>query len=295
MTSKPLKLTIVSGKGGVGKSMLCSAFCLLAQKEKKIVAVDCDADAPNLAIWLNETDNWHRTIPVMASSSVAIDYDKCANCGECVGRCHFGAITRKTAKPGINQLLCEGCGACELACPYGAIKLEAVESGEIKTKQTRYGFPLVLGRLFSGQAASGKIVTKVKEEADRFENDFQIIDSSPGTGSPVIAALQGTNFAVLVTEPTPSGLSDVNRVLEVVRRVKLPWALILNKWDINQPGAEAIEKWAGDKLLGKVSYDKGILKAVSRLVPVMEANLKVAGEIKFVYNELKKRLEEEIL
>lgn len=241
MKDKQLKLTIASGKGGVGKSMLCSALAMLFSKEKEIVAVDCDADAPNLAIWLNETDNWQRVVPVLS---------------------------------GIGS--------------------KSAQIGEIKTKKTRYGFPLVLGHLFIGGADSGRIVRATRKEAEKFENELQIIDSSPGTSAPVIAALEGANFALLITEPTPSGLSDVNRVLEVVRYLKVPWALVLNKWDINKPGSEAIMKWAGDKLLGKISYDLGILKAAAQLSPVLETDLEVADEIKLVYNELKKRIEKEI-
>jgi len=242
MKNKNLKLTIVSGKGGVGKSMLCSALAMLFAKEKKIVAVDCDVDAPNLAIWLNEIEHWQRVIPVLSDDS------------------------RKSA-----------------------------QIGEIKTKKTRYGFPLALGHLYIGQVDAGRVVTETRKEASKFENELQIIDSSPGTSAPVIAALKNSHFAVLVTEPTPSGLSDANRALEVVRYLKVPWALVINKWDINKPGSDAIEKWAGNQLLGKISYDMGILKAAAQLSPVMETNLGVADEIKLVYNKLKGRMDKEIL
>lgn len=241
MQKKPLKLTIVSGKGGVGKSMLCSSLAMLFSKEKNIVAVDCDADAPNLAIWLNEIEHWQRVIPILGD-----------------------------ADPKSTQI------------------------GEIKTKKTRYGFPLVLGHLFIGQIDSGRVVRETRREAEKFENELQIIDSSPGTSAPVIAALEGADFAILVTEPTPSGLSDANRALEVVRYLKVPWALVINKWDINKPGSEAITKWAGDKLLGKISYDMGILRAAAQLSPVMETDLGVADEIKLVYNKLKSRMDKEI-
>lgn len=291
MNSKPLKLTIVSGKGGVGKSMLCSALAMLACKEKKLVAVDCDADGPNLAIWLNETENWHRTIPVMASNQPEIDLKKCNGCGVCFAKCRALAITKNGRKAEVSQLLCDGCGVCEAVCPKEAVVLRPVESGEIRTKQTRYGFPLVLGHLFSGEGASARIVREVRKEADRFESELQFIDSSPGTGSPVIAALQGVTFAILVTEPTPAGLSDASRIFEVIRHFKVPWGLVVNKWDLNAEETKKIEDWAGDKVLGRISYDNGVMKAAVDRVPVMEAGLKIIEEIREVYNKLNERIE----
>lgn len=290
MKGKPLKLVIVSGKGGVGKSMLCSAFSLLFCKEKKIVAVDCDVDAPNLAIWLNERDKWQRNIPVFGSSRAEIDYKRCSGCGLCVSRCRFGAIGRVGRKIEVNSFLCEGCGACEVVCPAGAVNLNLVQNGEIKTKQTRYNFPLVLGHLFSGQTASGRVVAEVRKEADRFDSDLQLIDSSPGTGSPVIAALEGATLAVIIAEPTPVGLSDAHRIFGVVNHFKLPWGLVVNKWDINEQESEKIEEWAGDKLLGKISYDQAISRAASEFTPVMEASTRVAEEIRVIYNKSKETI-----
>jgi len=292
---KLLKLAVISGKGGVGKSMICAAFCLLFFKENNIVAVDCDVDAPNLAIWLNETSEWQRTIPVTSFSKVRIDYDKCANCTICVKRCRFGAIEQKEgSKPEINNFLCDGCGACETVCPQLAIYPVSVQNGEIKTKQTKYGFPLILGHLFSGEGSSSKVINEVKQEADKFENELQIIDSPPGIGSPVLATLHNVSFTVIIAEPTPSGFSDVVRVLEVVKKHKLPWGLIINKWDLSVKETEKISELAGDNLLGKISYDKGVMQATSTLTPVMETQLKVADEIKVIYNKLKGRIAEEI-
>jgi len=295
MNDKVLKLAVISGKGGVGKSMICAAFCLLFFKENNIIAVDCDVDAPNLAIWLNEMSEWQRTIPVNSFSKVKIDYDKCTNCSLCIGKCRFGAIEDKQgSKPEINNFLCDGCGACEAVCPHIAISSISIQSGEIKTKQTKYGFPLILGHLFSGEAGSSQIINEVKKEADKFENELQIIDSPPGIGGPVLATLHNVNFTVIIAEPTPSGFSDVIRVLEVIKKYKLPWSLIINKWDLNIKETEKISELVGDNLLGKISYDKGVMQATSAFIPIMETQLKVADEIKVIYNKLKERIAEQI-
>ena len=280
------KLVIASGKGGVGKSMLTSVLAMFFAKTKKIVAVDCDADAPNLGIWLGGVRKWDKTIPVVASARPEIDYNKCNGCGLCAKNCRFGAIKMVNGKPKLNQFLCEGCGVCEVICPQKAIQLKPVQNGEIKIKKLKYVFPLVSGNLFPGQSGSGKVVTEIKKEAEKFEHDLMIIDSAPGTGCPVIAALRDANFVILITEPTPSGFSDLKRVLEVVNHFKVPWGLVINKWDINPQLSNKIEKWVGKKFLGKISYDKKIFKAIANLTPVLETNLKAKNEIKKIFEKL---------
>jgi len=288
MKNEKIKLVIVSGKGGVGKSMLTSALAMLFARNKKIVAVDCDADAPNLGIWLGGVKNWGKTIPVVASVRPEIDYKKCDGCGLCAKNCRFSAIKMVKGKPEVNPFLCEGCGACEAICPRGAIKLKPFQNGEIKIKKTKYNFPLVSGQLFPGGTSSGKVVTEIKKEAEKFEHNLMIIDSAPGTGCPVIASLQGADFVVLVTEPTLSGFTDFKRVLEVVNHFKISWRLVINKWDINKNLSNKIEKWTGPKMLGKISYDKEIFKAIANLTPILETKLKAKKEIKKIYSFLLK-------
>jgi len=285
-----MKIVIISGKGGVGKSMLTSTLAMLFAERQKIVAVDCDADAPNLAIWLNEIGKWNKIIPVITSARPEIDYQKCNGCGLCAKNCRFSAIKMIKGKPKVNPFLCEGCGTCEVICPKGAIKLKPVQNGEIKIKKTKYGFPLVSGQLYPGETGSGKVVTEIKKEAEKFEHSLMIIDSSPGTGCPVIASLQDSNFAVLITEPTLSGFSDLKRVLKVVNHFNIPWSLVINKWDINPQMSSRIEKWASTKFLGKISYDKKIFQAVSNLKPILSSNLKAKAEIQDIFRRLIKIL-----
>jgi MinD superfamily P-loop ATPase len=290
-----MKIVVSGGKGGVGKSMLASSLAILFAKEKKIVAVDCDVDAPNLAIWLgggrgkmNEAEKWEKTIPVITSARPVIDYKKCDGCGICAKKCRFGAMKMVKGKPKVNPFLCEGCGLCEIVCPKGAIKLKPVQNGEIKIKKTKYGFPLISGQLFPGETGSGKVVTEIKKEAEKFNWKVQILDSAPGTGCPVTAALKDANFVVLVSEPTPSGFSDLKRVLKVVLHFKIAWGLVINKWDINPKLSEKMEEWTGKKFLGKISYDKEIFRAISNFTPILETNLKAKKEIKEIFKRIKK-------
>jgi len=296
------KIAVVSGKGGVGKSMLTSALAMLFTKnKKKIVAVDCDADAPNLAIWLGEPEKWEKKRKISVSEKPIINSSKLTKkeAEQCLKKCRFNALEIKKGKLKLNPFLCEGCGACEIFCPTGVIKMKPVKNGEIRIKKiylpkfsfgklrrARYNFPLVSGQLFPGETGSGKVVTEIKQQAEEFKGEVMLIDSAPGTGCPVIASLQDANFAILITEPTPSGFSDLKRVLKVVNHFKIPWSLVINKYDINSQLSNKIEKWAKGKFLGKISYDKNIFKAVSNLTPIMETSLKAKKEIREIFKNL---------
>ncbi len=286
--NKKLKISVVSGKGGVGKSMLTSALSMLFSKKEKIVALDCDADTPNLAIWLNEVEKWDKKIPVFVSKKPEFDFKKCKGCGLCEKNCRFLAIKMIKGKPHLNPFLCEGCGACEIICPQGAIKLRLFQTGQIKIKKTKYGFPLVSGQLFPGETGSGKIVDEIKKEGEKFNYKIMLIDSAPGTGCPVISSLRDTNFAILITEPTISGFSDLKKILKLIYHFNIPWGLVINKWDINPKLTEKMERWAQDKFLGKISYDKKIFQAINYLKPILETKLKAKMEIESIYQKLNK-------
>lgn len=309
------KIAVASGKGGVGKSMLCSALAMLfAKDKKKITAVDCDVDAPNLAVWLGEPEKWKEIKKISVSEKPVIDSSKLTKkqAEQCLKKCRFNALKVEKGKLKLNPFLCEGCGACEVFCPPGVIKMKPVKNGEIRTKKiyphtkrgqpaeggkigkasprsgvgAGYDFPLVSGQLYPGETGSGKVVTEIKQQAEKFEGELMLIDSAPGTGCPVIASLQDANFALLITEPTPSGLSDLKRVLKVVEHFGIPWSLVINKWDINKKLFIQMKNWVGKKFLGKISYDKNIFKAVSNLCPIMETNLEAKKEIEDIYFSL---------
>lgn len=284
MSEKTYKIAIASGKGGVGKSMLSSVLSVFFSEKKKITAVDCDADAPNLAVWLNEIKNWEKTIPVKTSFRPEIDKEKCNGCGICVEKCKFKALSLKDGKAEVDPLLCEGCGACEVLCPRGAIKMNPVQNGEIKIKETKWGFPLVSSHLFPGETGSGKVVSEARKEAEKFDSEIMIIDSAPGTGCPVTASLKDVDFTFLITEPTLSGFTDLKRALEIVNYFGSDWGLVINKWDINKEITEEIKEFAKEKFLGKISYDKKVFESVSNLIPISETNLKAKEEIKEIFN-----------
>ncbi len=292
---KKMKIAVASGKGGVGKSMVASALAMLFAEERKIIAVDCDVDAPDLGIWLG-IGKLGKGEKISTSEKAVIDYSKCIRCGKCAQVCRFGAMTfggpkTQDPKPHLLSYLCEGCGACEVFCPVGAIHQEEVKNGEIITRETEHGFPLVTGLLYPGETGSGKVVTELKRRAESFEHDLMILDSAAGIGCPVIASLNGVDYAVLVTEPTPSGFSDLQRVLEIVRHFNVPYGIVINKWDINKDMSAEIEEWAGDRLLGKLPFDKKVFLSISELEPIMQGDSSVASEMKKIFESLVGRLD----
>ena len=282
------KIVIASGKGGVGKSMIASSLAILFSKaDKNIIAIDCDVDAPNLAIWLGGINSWDGSKKVSTIEKPVIDLEKCNGCGACIRECQFHSLSLQAKKAKLNHFLCEGCGVCKIVCPQKAIKMVTVDNAQINIKnKTKYNFPLISAQLFPGESGSGKIVAEAKKQAEKFKYDLMIIDSAPGTGCPVNAALFDANFVILVTEPTPSGFSDLEKILDVVNHFKIPYRLVINKWDMNPEFSQTIESKFSDKILGEISYDQNIFKAISNLTPIMETNLRAKEEIKQIFEKL---------
>lgn len=293
MSKEIKKIAVASGKGGVGKSMLSSSLSILFAQDYDIAACDCDVDAPNLAIWLDEVKDWEEEKEISTLEKPQLDPEKCTpeKCKECIKKCPTGALHEESGEVKVNEFLCEGCGVCKITCPAGAVKMEPVKNAVIKSKTTKYGFPLISGQLKPGNSNSGKVVSEVKAEAiENSENkDIMILDTPPGTGCPVIAALRDVDFVVLITEPTPAGLSDLKRGLKTVDYFQIPYQIVINKHDINPEITAQIEKEFEDKILGKITYDQKIIKAISQMQPVMKTELKVRREIKKIYKKLQNK------
>lgn len=267
------QLTIVSGKGGVGKSSITASLAVLLSRNYRLVAADCDVDASNLAFLLGVKDLENKE-KIATNQKAQFDSEKCTSCGKCKDICAFSAIdwNRESDQPEINGYLCEGCGACELVCPEGAFSLEQVENAEIGEAETNYNFPIISGQLKMGESGSGKVVTEVKNRAQEKDGDFLIVDSAAGIGCPVISSVRGSDYVLAVTEPSPSGLSDLKRVLEVVDHFGIEMGIVINKWDINPEISQEIEFFAEEKeipVLGKLPFDQKFVESLAQLKPVV--------------------------
>ena len=270
-----LEVAIASGKGGVGKTLLSSTLSLyLAEKGLNVIAVDADADAPNLHLVLG-VEKWVYQEYYEDAWIAVIDYTRCTNCGVCREVCPYDAVDYDGQKYVINEVLCEGCLTCTLACPENAIRRHKTRRGVIRKGYTRYGFPLWSAELEPGRPNTGKLVTEIKNraKAEAGSNTVIVIDSAAGIGCQVISSLAGANVAILVAEPTPASFSDLKRVHTIAKQFLLPSALVINKYDLDPGYAEEIIKYAREEridFLGVIPYDDYVAKAIASSKPLVK-------------------------
>lgn len=271
-------------EGGTGKTTVTSIFATLAT----CVVADCDVDAPNLHILLKPKVK--NVIPFKGMKKARIVDEKCERCGLCMDLCRFDAITFEEGKFVVDEIRCEGCGFCYRACPSKAIEMVSEERGKIFVSETDYG-DFVYALLDPGEENSGLLVSEVKkiakEVAEERGVDLIFIDGAPGVGCPVISSLAGTNLALIVTEPTLSGLNDLMRIVELVNLFKIKSFVLINKFDLNEDVTKEIEKFCIEndiELFGKIPFDEKVPEMISQLkIPV---NCKAGENVKEVWKVL---------
>lgn len=261
------ELVVVSGKGGTGKTSVVASFAALADDA---VFADCDVDAADLHLILDPKNSAGEDF--VGGVVASIDESKCVSCGRCAEACRFDAVSRADSSDGgpvyrVDPMSCEGCGVCELVCPAEAVVFADQVSGRWFVSDSRFG-PFVHARLGIAEENSGKLVTLVRREAKRVAEEsgagLVVIDGSPGIGCPVIASLTAADSALIVTEPTLSGLHDLMRIAELAERLSVPFVVCINKWDINPGTSDDIEEWArarGSEVAGRIPYDDSVTKA----------------------------------
>ncbi|PLX15539.1 MAG: (4Fe-4S)-binding protein [Candidatus Muiribacterium halophilum] len=289
------ELVIISGKGGTGKTSLTAAFIKLMGR---CVAADCDVDAADLDLLLGSKNK--SMSEFTGRKRPVIDEKKCTSCGKCYEVCEFDAIIKGEISYNVDNYSCEGCGACYYFCPENAITFEPAKSGEVYISDTKNG-PFVHARLIPGEENSGKLVIAVKNEAKRLaiDNNIEniIIDGSPGTGCPVIATISGSDYVVVVTEPTFSGMHDLERVLALTDRFSIKAGVIVNKSDINVRISKEIQekvKASGKVILGEIPYDREFIDALQDGKSIVEFNKdsKLSQMVQNIYNKIIRNLEE---
>jgi len=263
-------MTIISGKGGTGKTSIAAAFAGLA---KNAVFADCDVDAADLHLILKPKIK--ETIKFSGLKVAAKDSEKCVDCGECREACRFDAIDENFE---VSAIDCEGCGVCIYVCPEDALSLVDRESGYAYISETRFG-PLSHAKLNVAEETSGKLVTLVRNNArilaKKNNKDLIIIDGPPGIGCPVISSITGVDLVLIVTEPTKSGIHDLKRILGVAGHFNIPSSVCINKCDINTQQSKSIQKYCQINdipLVGLVPYDIIFTKAMIKGKTVIEFN-----------------------
>ena len=274
------EIVIISGKGGTGKTSVTASFAYLSREN--CVLADCDVDAADMHLLMNPDFAYKE---VFYSGEIAeINQEKCIKCGNCKRVCRFKAIDIINHKYIVNELNCEGCVYCQRVCPSDAITMKEMISGDLYHSTTRLGFPMIHAKLKIGSDNSGKLVTKVKNDAKsiakKSDKKLVIVDGSPGVGCPVVSSLSGANYVVLVTEPTVSGLHDLKRVYKLVKKFGIKAACIINKYDINIKITEEIKKYLNENdifFLIELHFDDDFTKAMIMQKTVVEYS---QGDIK---------------
>jgi len=280
------QITVLSGKGGTGKTTITASFAVLA---KKAVVADCDVDAPDLHVLLHP--EILETQEFKGSKLAVIDEGKCIKCGLCREKCRFKAITQDLT---VDPFSCEGCSVCTIVCPVNAITLTERISGHAYISKIKYGF-MAHAMLSPGEANSGKLVTLVKQNAkiltEKEKIDLIIIDGPPGIGCPVIASVTGIDAGLVVTEPTMSGIHDLKKALQLLRHFNVKPFVCVNMYDVNTDNTEKILNYCkenGIKVVGRIPFNSKVTEAMVAGKTIIEYSPKsdVAKEIVAMWSQL---------
>jgi len=279
------QIVVISGKGGTGKTVLTAAFATLA---KNSCFADCDVDAADLHLLLNpEIKERHE---FKSGKTARIDKKLCQQCGKCITVCRFNAISDDFR---VDSISCEGCGICSLICPVEAIRMEENLCGEWYISETKYG-PMVHAKLGIAEENSGKLVTLVRQNAKKIaeeENkDYVIVDGPPGIGCPVIASLANVDLALIVTEPTLSGIHDMERIADVTKHFGIHTKVAINKYDINLKNTQDIRKICQDRdieVLAELPFSEDVSQSIVAGKPLTEfSNGQIAKEVVALWKKI---------
>lgn len=278
------ELVVLSGKGGTGKTTIVASFAALA-KDK--VLVDCDVDAADLHLLLQPTVK--KSEEFWSGTTAVIDKSFCTGCGVCEQVCRFDAIDNFRVDP----IPCEGCVFCFHVCPEKTIRMKDNLAGHWFISDTKYG-PLVHARLGIAEENSGKLVALVRQQAKVLAQEqglnYILSDGPPGIGCPVISSLSGANLALLITEPTLSGMHDLERVLGVCGHFGVPAMVCINKHDINEENTSNIEKFCRDmrvEVISKLPFDNVVTEAMVKGLPVVEYSSNgIALEVELLWQNI---------
>lgn len=279
------QLLILSGKGGTGKTTVAGAFIKLLDAK---AYADCDVDAPNLHLIMNETDEPARK-DYFGLPKAEIDQSSCIGCDLCRQNCRFDAI-KFSGSYQIDYYACEGCGVCQIVCPVNAITLKPAVAGELML-YSNSDRVFSTAQLKMGSGTSGMLVSEVKKQminAD-IDADVAIIDGSPGIGCPVIASISGVDMVLIVSEPSISGISDMKRVIKTAESFQTKVAVCINKYDTNHENTKKIEEFCKENNItftGKIPFDPDAVKAINKGMTVIDTDCKAGASVRDVFDNI---------
>ena len=278
-----MKIAIASGKGGTGKTTIATNLARsIAQMDKAVQYLDCDVEEPNGHIFLkpdiSETQNATISVP-------KVDTELCDGCGKCGQLCQYSAIICLKDTPLVFEQLCHSCGGCMLVCPMDAITETQIPIGFVESG-TADSVKFAQGRLNIGDVRSPALIKKVKERAAN--EGLVIIDAPPGTSCPVIEAIKGADFCLLVTEPTPFGLNDLKLAVGMVRELKLPFAVVINRSDLGDDGVQRYCDEESIEVILEIPDDRRIAEAYSTGSMIIDALPEYRNDFLRLYENISK-------
>jgi len=257
-------ISVASGKGGTGKTLVATSLALSLSDNYKVQLLDCDVEEPNANILLRLAVDQSRPVYIPIPK---VDETRCTYCGKCAEVCAYNAIAVLKEKVLVFPELCHGCGACSYLCPESAITEEGREMGVVERGDSG-NLELIQGKLNVGEAMAPPVIREVKKYID--PTNIIIVDVPPGTSCPVIEAVKGGDFCLLVTEPTPFGLNDLSLAVEMVRKLGIPCGVVINRVGV---GDEEVERYChqeGIPILLKIPLDRNIALLYSKGIPLVE-------------------------
>ncbi len=255
-----MKIAVLSGKGGTGKTTVATnlAYCLHTSG-KRVQLMDADAEEPNSHIFFNVDYTHEEDVNILLPE---IDRNVCTHCGECAKACEFSAISVSSKHIMVFEYLCHGCGVCKMVCPVNAISEKPKSIGKIRLGKTKEGISFAEGILNIGEPSAVRIIRQMKKHAES-DADVIVIDSPPGTSCPVVETLQDVDFALLVTEPTPFGLHDLKLAVNTTKDLELPIGVVINRYDGQYTKVEEYLESENVPLMMKIPYSVEIAKSYS--------------------------------
>jgi len=274
-------ISVASGKGGTGKTLVAASLALSLSDNYRVQLLDCDVEEPNANILLHLAMNQSQPVYIPIPK---VDEAKCTYCGKCAEVCAYNAIAVLKGKVLVFPELCHGCGSCSYLCPESAITEEGREVGIVERGDSG-NLELIHGRLAIGEAMAPPVIREVKKYID--PANIVIIDVPPGTSCPVVEAVKGSGFCLLVTEPTPFGLNDLSLAVEVVRKLGMPCGGVINRVGI---GGEEVEKYCHREeipVLLRIPLDRNIAMLYSKGIPLVEGVPRWREEFLRLFQDIK--------
>jgi len=257
-------ISVASGKGGTGKTLVATSLALSLKAREKVQLLDCDVEEPDAHIFLKPVITSHEAVYIPIPK---VDENKCTYCGKCAEVCAYHAIAVLGEHVLTFPQLCHGCGACSYLCPENAISEEGREGGVVEWGHSD-GIEFAHGKLNVGEAMAPPVIRKVKEQASH--NGVVIVDAPPGTSCPVVESIKGSDFCILVTEPTPFGLNDLMLAVETVRELNIPFGVVLNRIGV---GYKDVEKYCLEEdipIMLTIPLDAEIARLYSKGIALVE-------------------------